>query len=155
MYQKSIRFTTNCLIGLSILATSHVASARETSMRSINHEGVNVRQGAGLQHDVLWRVIKHFPYKVTKSLGDWREVKDFEGDKGWVHSRYLSKTPTVIIKNKFANLRSAPDLNAKKIKTAQYGEVFVLSSVQPAWVEIKLPQNQKAWVYRQLIWGIE
>jgi uncharacterized protein YgiM (DUF1202 family) len=61
----------------------------------------------------------------------------------------------VIVKNKFVNLRSAPSLKAKKIGQVGYGEVFPVLDIQADWVQIELPNdNQKAWVFRQLVWGL-
>jgi SH3-like domain-containing protein len=60
------------------MSTSVIA---KDTMRSINYQGVNVREGAGLNHAVLWRVVKYFPYKIIKTRGVWKNVQDFEGDR--------------------------------------------------------------------------
>lgn len=106
-------------IGLMLFSASLSATSQET-IRSINYEGVNVREKAGTSHEVLWRVSKHFPFQVLNQQNGWTRVKDFEGDTGWVSSRYLSDTPTVIVKNTFANLREKPSTTAKKVGSAKY-----------------------------------
>ena len=72
-------------IGLMLFSASLSATSQET-IRSINYEGVNVREKAGTSHEVLWRVSKHFPFQVLNQQNGWTRVKDFEGDPGWVSS---------------------------------------------------------------------
>lgn len=140
------------LLSLSLSGVTLSTSAQE-DMRSINYEGVNVREKAGTSHQILWRVSKNFPFKVMGQQGGWSHVKDFEGDTGWVSSRYLSKTPTVIIKNTFANLRAQPNKTAPKLGSAKYGDVFLLKDVQKEWVKVTLPDGKPAWIFRELVWG--
>ena len=139
-------------IGLMLFSASLSATSQET-IRSINYEGVNVREKAGTSHEVLWRVSKHFPFQVLNQQNGWTRVKDFEVDTGWVSSRYLSDTPTVIVKNTFANLREKPSTTAKKVGSAKYGDIFVLKEVQKEWVQVTLDDGKTAWIFRDLVWG--
>ena len=139
-------------IGLMLFSASLSATSQET-IRSINYEGVNVREKAGTSHEVLWRVSKHFPFQVLNQQNGWTRVKDFEGDTGWVSSRYLSDTPTVIVKNTFANLREKPSTTAKKVGSAKYGDIFVLKEVQKEWVQVTLDDGKTAWIFRDLVRG--
>ena len=139
-------------IGLMLFSASLSATSQET-IRSINYEGVNVREKAGTAHEVLWRASKHFPFQVLSQQNGWTRVKDFEGDTGWVSSRYLSDTPTVIVKNTFANLREKPSTTAKKVGSAKYGDIFVLKEVQKEWVQVTLDDGKTAWIFRDLVWG--
>ena len=139
-------------IGLMLFSASLSATSQET-IRSINYEGVNVREKAGTSHEVLWRVSQHFPFQVLNQQNGWTRVKDFEGDTGWVSSRYLSDTPTVIVKNTFANLREKPSTTAKKVGSAKYGDIFVLKEVQKEWVQVTLDDGKTAWIFRDLVWG--
>ena len=139
-------------IGLMLFSASLSATSQET-IRSINYEGVNVREKAGTSHEVLWRVSKHFPFQVLSQQNGWTRVKDFEGDTGWVSSRYLSDTPTVIVKNTFANLREQPNTTAKKVGSAKDGDIFVLKQVQKEWVQVTLDDGKSAWIFRDLVWG--
>ena len=139
-------------VGLMLFAASLSAMSQENIL-SINYEGVNVREKAGTSHQVLWRVSKHFPFQVISQQSGWSRVKDFEGDTGWVSSRYLSDTPTVIVKNTIANLREQPNRTAKKLGSAKYGDVFLLKQVQKEWVQVTLDNGQSAWIHRPLVWG--
>ena len=60
-----------------------VPLAHAQSMVSVARERINMRAGAGTQHEVLWMLSRGYPLKVIGRAGAWLRVSDFEGDKGF------------------------------------------------------------------------
>ena len=65
-----------CLVTLS--------SALAQSMVSVKGSTVNMRSGPGTHTVVLWALDQGYPLQVIQRKDGWLQVKDFEGDTGWV-----------------------------------------------------------------------
>ena len=48
-------------------------------------EKANVREGPGLEHEVVWEVDKEYTLKVLEVDGNWYRVTDGDGLSGWIH----------------------------------------------------------------------
>ncbi len=127
-------------------------------MVSIKGENINMRSGPGTNYDVLYELGSGIPLDVIKRSGDWLNIRDFEGDTGWVHESTVCSTPQVIVKaNKNTqsqvNIRSGPGMNNKIVATAYYGVVFEKIGEEGQWVQVEHNPEVKGWVDRKLLWG--
>lgn len=138
------------LLLLSLLAVQ-AAQARE--MVSVNRAVINMREGAGTQHDALWALNKGYPLQVTGRKGAWLKVRDFENDTGWVYRPLVGKTPHHVVKARVAKLRSAPTTGSRIIGKAQQGDVLRTVERRDRWVKVQQPGGRKGWVARRLLWG--
>lgn len=148
-------FATRTLPTLALLGTLAFATpgAGAQSMVSIQGASVNMRSGPGLKAPVQWTLSKGYPLRVTARRGDWLQVTDFEGDRGWVSRRLTGSTPHHVVKVPQANLRSGPGTGYRKVGEAAYGEVFRTVEKQPKWVKLADDDGRKGWMARSLLWG--
>ncbi|MDD5759256.1 MAG: SH3 domain-containing protein [Desulfobulbaceae bacterium] len=132
-----------------LLATtvSHAA------MVSIRGQQVNMRSGPGTNYPVLWELGAGFPLRTIKQQGKWLQVKDFEGDTGWVFKRLTSKTPTVIVTRKIVNIRSGPSTKKSIVGKAEYGTVLKVVTQNKGWVKIQQQGRHVGWIRKNLVWG--
>lgn len=98
------------------------------------------------------------PLDVIKRSGDWLNIRDFEGETGWVHKNTVCSTPQVIVKaNKNSksqiNVRSGPGTDKKIIAMAYYGVVFKKIGEEGSWVQVEHDPEVKGWVDSSLLWG--
>ena len=150
----------NCfLIGsLFVQLTCHGIASAE--MVSIKGDDINMRSGPGTNHPVLYTLGSGMPLDVINRSEDWLQIKDFEGDTGWVHqSMVMSDNPTVIVKaNKDStaqiNVRSGPGTKNKIVGKAFYGVVFRKLGEKKQWVEGEDDGGVKGWIDRSLLWGM-
>ena len=66
---------------------------------TIGSSRVHLRQGPSQDHRILW-VYEHqqgLPVEVVAETEMWRQIRDPEGDLGWVHRSLLSDSRGVII----------------------------------------------------------
>ena len=68
------RFFLSLALGL---AAAFGVQARE--MVSVQRAEVNLRAGAGTQHEALWVLSRGYPLEVTGRKGQWLKVRDFDG----------------------------------------------------------------------------
>lgn len=127
-------------------------SAHAAEYASISKDGVNLRSGPNTNKEILWEVFKGFPVKILSRQGEWAQVADFEGDKGWIYSPLLSNSKTVIVKVDTANMRSGPGTNYEVVAKVKYGVVFVPSERRGEWVKVAHDDGTSGWLHTSLIW---
>lgn len=129
---------------LSCLAADYV---------SVTKDGINIRSGPDPKKELLWEVFKEFPLQVIKREKEWVQVKDFEGDQGWIFANLVSsKDKRVIVKANTANIRSEPKKDGKSLATVKYGVVFTPLEKKGEWLKVKHEDGTTGWIAKALIW---
>jgi len=119
----------------------------------VNKDGANIRSAPDTKKDLLWEVFKDFPLQVIKRQKDWVQVKDFEGDQGWIYANLLSsKEKRIIVKANTANMRSEPTKDAKVVATVKYGVVFTALEKKGEWLKVKHEDGTSGWISNTLVW---
>ncbi|MBW2171386.1 MAG: SH3 domain-containing protein [Deltaproteobacteria bacterium] len=113
----------------------------------------NVRSGPGKNYEVLWSVGKYFPVDIVKTSGDWRKIRDYEGDVGWIHHSLLKEIPAVIVKGSLVNIREGPGTDAKVLFQAESGVSFKVVEKKGKWLRVKHADGDTGWIHDSLIWG--
>jgi SH3-like domain-containing protein len=98
----------------------------------------NVRRGPSLSHRIDW-VFKRrdMPLEVTDEYGNWRRVRDRDGQGGWIHFSLLSGVRTVIVEEDMAALHIRPDPAAPVTARAEAGVIAELDECAPDWCRIE------------------
>ncbi|MEF7617570.1 SH3 domain-containing protein [Aquincola sp. MAHUQ-54] len=137
----------SCAVALLV---SPMAHARE--MVSVAKQ-VNMRSGAGTQHDALWLLEPGYPLQVVDRRGAWLRVRDFENDRGWVYRPLTNKVRHHVVKSKAANIRQRPSTRAPILGRAVYGEVLKTVERREGWVKVRQSGGTQGWVANRLLWG--
>ncbi len=119
---------------------------------SVTKDGANVRSAPDPKKDVLWEVFKDYPLQVVKRQKDWVQVKDFEGDEGWIYANLINKERHVIVKANNANLRFEPKKDGKLVAAVKYGVVFTPLEKKGEWLKVKHEAGTTGWILDSLIW---
>jgi len=141
------------VLALLMLIFVLVPTALAQQMVSVDRPEINMRSGAGTNHEALWRLNRGYPLKVTGRQGDWLKVSDFEGDVGWVHRPLTGNTPHFVVKSTTANIRSGPGTQHRVVGKAEYGEVLRTLERRAKWARIRTAAGLTGWVSRSLLWG--
>lgn len=133
-----------------ILLLSSAALAEQRV--SVSVPEANIRSGSGNNFEVLWKSEKNFPLSVIKKNGDWYQVKDFEGDQGWVHQSLVGNTPSVITIKDKSNLRSEPKPDAKVLFSVGPGIPFKVLKRSNKWILVEHADGDKGWIHESTVW---
>lgn len=138
---------------LSLFVLCLTAPCLAADYVSVNKDGANIRSAPDTKKDLLWEVFKDFPLQVVKRQKEWIQVKDFEGDQGWIYANLVSsKEKRVIVKANTANMRSEPNKEAKVVATVKYGVVFTPLEKKGEWLKVKHEDGTSGWISNTLVW---
>jgi SH3-like domain-containing protein len=139
-------------LALLLGAAAHLPAPAQ-SLVSVDRPQVNLRAGPGTQHPAEWTLAQGYPLQVLDRRNGWLQVRDFEGDTGWVLGRLTGTQPHVVVKVPSTNIRSAPGTSARRVGRAEYGEVLRTLERRPGWLQVRKPDGLTGWVARRLLWG--
>lgn len=128
-------------------------AAHAADMVSVDVPTLNMRDSAGTNRTILWKLSRGYPLHVLERKGSWLKVRDFENDQGWVYRAHTGKKPHHIVKAKIANIRSGPGATYKVVGKAARGDLFQTMEKRAGWVKVKDEMGVKGWIARSLLWG--
>lgn len=68
---------------------------------SLKSHEVNVRAGPGTNFPILWVFkMRGYPIKTLARYEHWLNIRDAEGEEGWVHQSFVSTLETALIRSK-------------------------------------------------------
>lgn len=138
------------LISVALFLFASTAIADEYV--SVAKDGINIRSGPDTTNEILWTVFKGFPLQVTSTQGNWSQIVDFEGDKGWIASSLLSKQKTLIVKVETANLRVGAGTDYEIVASVKQGVVFKSLTTEGDWVKVQHADGTTGWIASRLLW---
>lgn len=138
---------------LTLLVFVIFSSTASAKRLSVGADKANVRSGPGTGHQILWSVGKYYPVDTVKESGEWLQVRDFEGDMGWIHGSLLQETPAVIVKGDIVNVREGPGTDFKVLFQAEQGVSFKLLERKEKWLKVQHADGEVGWLHQSLAWG--
>ena len=147
------------------------APAQAAVFLSTKVDRANMRLGPGLDYPVRAQFrIRHWPLELLDRYGDWRRVRDWHGEEGWMHKRLLSPARYVLIRPQHAldaqsatelqrkqrtiRLYRAPHMRSRVVAFVQTGVSARLEDCDIIWCKIRLPAHA-GWVVRVALWGLD
>jgi len=123
---------------------------------SVKVEEANFRTDPDLESRVKWDLEKYYPLAVKQKQGDWYEVTDYLGNKGWVHQITVDQPcRTVIVNGNDVNIRQGPGLDQEVVSSAYKGEIFFIVADKDDWLEVEhTVDSRSGFIYKDLVWGI-
>lgn len=118
---------------------------------SVVKDGVNLRSAPDTSAEVRFELPEGYPLEVIERKGDWINVRDYEGDKGWISASLVASTPYVIVKAAKGNIRSGPGTEYEQIGKVVRDVILKKTEEQGDWVKVSHPQLT-GWIAKQLVW---
>ena len=167
LFSRHSRFFVAGLIVLVLSLTFTFPSYAETGKRgasglplprfvSIKGNPVNLRQGPGTQYPALLTFKRvGWPVEILDENSNWRKIKDYDGDTGWIQANLLrGKRSVVLHQNPTAHkLRKRPDEKAVILAYLQPGLVAELEDCNGEWCDIRV-SGYRGWTPRVSLWGV-
>ena len=140
---------------IAVGAVSGLALPRFVSLKS---NEVNVRRGAGKEHDVVWTYQRAgLPVEIIAEWDNWRRIRDADGADGWVFHSLLTGRRTALIapwaKEPTLPLRSAGSADADIVAKLQPKVLANVSSCTGDWCRI-YGDGFDGWIQQDQLFGV-
>ena len=114
---------------------------------------VNVRNGPGLNHLVIYKIlIKGYPLKIISNFENWSKIVDVNGIEGWISNSQLTAKKYIIITSNSEFLYKFPNIKSKKIAKVMKNLVLENKKCNASWCFVK-EKEIEGWVRKKGIWG--
>ena len=121
---------------------------------SLKADEVNVRVGPGRQYPLKWTfVVAGVPVEIIAEWDNWRKIRDWEGQEGWVHSAMLSSKRTVIVTGAKRTLYRRADATSPPVVRLRPGIIAAVEDCNDDWCRIEV-RNYRGWLKRGDFWGV-
>ncbi|MDO9148429.1 MAG: SH3 domain-containing protein [Hydrogenophaga sp.] len=139
---------------IAALCASPLVHAQPTQqMVSVSGATLNMRSGPGTNAPVLWELKMGYPLQIMQRQGNWLQVRDFEGDTGWVARSLTGTAPHHVVKAREANIRSGPGTQHAVVGKAEHGELLRTREKRADWVRVERTDGPGGWIAKSLLWG--
>lgn len=121
---------------------------------SIKSSEANIRFGPSYNYPIKWVFIrKNEPIEITAEFEQWRKIRDFSAEEGWIHESILNSQRFAIIKSKKPqNIYKTPAKDAPILLIAENQVRLKLLTCKSGWCKIKI-DGYKGWIEQASLWG--
>ena len=139
---------------LTVLLSLLFCSNSIAETMSVAFSGAEVRSApTAMSSKVVFKANKFYPLTVIKESGEYYQVSDYRGRKGYIHKSLLKAKPSIVVTGDRANVRSGPGTDHGVVFQVSKGDSALLLSSQEGWVEIKATSGQTGWIADFLVFG--
>jgi len=120
---------------------------------SLKNHKVNVRIGPSKEYPIKFIYNKKYlPLEVIDKSENWRKIKDFENNSGWIHISQLSRKKTAInIKNN-SILYKKPTFFSKPVAKLETGRLILIKKCKLKWCKVN-SGGYNGWIVKNDLWG--
>jgi SH3-like domain-containing protein len=149
------------LVILSMLTTMLPAAAAPESnglplprFVSLRSDEVNLRTGPGTQYPINWIYRRHMlPIEIIAEYRDWRKIRDWQGDEGWIHKNMLSGRRSIIIVGTPRSLLGEPTPSSPVTARAEAGVIgHLVACPEGPYCRVRIASHE-GWMDRAAFWG--
>jgi uncharacterized protein YgiM (DUF1202 family) len=143
------------IFSLLLVLSSSFMDSIWAMTKSIAKNNVNIRVGPSLDHTVSFQVPIGYPVEIEKQQDEWIQIKDWEGDVGWVSASLVSDVQTAVVQASNANIRTSPGLQHHVKTQVHKGEIYKVLAKQGDWVKIGyfFDDIEIGWIRHDLVFG--
>lgn len=121
---------------------------------TIKTDNANIRTGPGKRYPIKWEIIRAgVPVEVVSEFEQWRKIRDFQGEEGWIFYTMLSGMRAVVIQSKPQILRKSDSASSRPIAKLDVGVIASLKSCTTEWCKVE-KDDLDGWVPRSALWGV-
>lgn len=122
---------------------------------SIKSNEVNARSGPTTKSAIEWIFVKKGePVEITAEYEQWRQVRDINGEGGWIHSSVLSgRRSVIIIGDKEIELTKNVNPQSKVIAKLMPKVRCNLKKCKEQFCQITC-KDYTGWISKENLWGV-
>ncbi|MEQ9115920.1 MAG: SH3 domain-containing protein [Rickettsiales bacterium] len=146
MNKLALVFAVNLLVSFSASAAQYV---------SLKSNKAFLRAGPSKDYTIKWIYKqKGEPLQLIASNDEWRKVRDYKGDVGWMHQSVVSeKIRGAVVKasSPVVLYRSASEESKKMLRVEPSVRLYIKKCEQ-RWCKVKV-DNFVGWIQSRNLWG--
>ena len=143
---------------LTALAYAQPETVRIPRFSSLKSNNISMRVGPGYNYSILWEYHRtHLPLEIIAEFEDWRKIRDYTGDTGWIHKSMMSQKRYVLILQDNLMLRKGEDIDSKPVARFQKNALaqVIQCNALNCLLLAKTPASTiKGWAPRRALWGL-
>jgi len=140
------------LIIFAIFFLHHSSSAE---IRSLKNNKVNVRLGPYKTYPVKFIYKnKYLPVLIIDEHYNWRKIKDYDNDVGWVHISQLSRSRTTVTTINNEVIFSSPSIYSKPKAKLEIYQILLVKECNKLWCKVKNSKTN-GWIKKDHLWGVK
>jgi len=122
---------------------------------TVKADKANVRAGPGKNYPVRWVFVQPgIPVEILAKYENWRQIRDWEGQEGWIHAAMLSRKRNVIVTGGKRTLYRRADASSPPVVILKPGITAEIEDCNEEWCRVEV-RNNRGWLRRGEFWGIE
>ncbi|MDP2619346.1 MAG: SH3 domain-containing protein [Hyphomicrobiales bacterium] len=124
---------------------------------SLKADRVNVRRGPSKNYAIEWVYARQgLPVEIITESDNWRQVRDSDGDEGWVFHSLLSGRRTALVapwmKETTLPMHEAPKSTANVSAEVEPGVLGRIERCDGSWCLMAIGEVQ-GWMPQRTLWG--
>ena len=113
-----------------------------------------MRTGPGSRYPILWKLVyRHMPVEIIAEFKNWRKIREWEGDIGWVHKSMLKGQRWAIVQKGKQILRRRAQRKAPAIALVERKAIGKIEKCSSTWCQITF-SGLTGWMRHNQIWGV-
>ena len=115
----------------------------------------NIRSSPSMKDSyVVLEAPRNYPLSVQSQRGDFFEVRDFLGRRGWIQKSLIDeKDRGVVVEVSSMNVRQGPGTGYPVVFRAERGVAFKVLGAKDGWLHVEHVSGKSGWVFKSLTWG--
>ena len=124
-------------------------------LRSLKNNKVNVRLGPAKTYPIKFVYQKKYlPVLIMDEHYNWRKIKDYENDSGWVHISQLSKQRTTVTLKDNLVIFTKPTIYSKPKAKLEIYQTLIIDNCKKNWCYVK-NSKIKGWLKKNNLWEVK
>ena len=138
---------------LTLLFFSNSVAEQNLNFLSLKNNAVNLRQGPSFDYPIKLTYKKKFlPILILDKSENWRKIKDYENNSGWIHISQLSKKKSAINIENNALLYKKNTIYSKPIARLEAGRLVLIKNCKLKFCKIATA-GLTGWISKNYLWG--
>lgn len=130
-------------------ALKNVSGLKVPRFVSLRASRANLRAGPGTSYPASVTFIRAgIPLEVINEWNVWRQVRDAEGETGWLDRAMLGPERSFQVTGEVRTLRARPDVASPAVWRAEPGVVGRIVTCAEAWCRIEV-DGRAGWILRE------
>lgn len=125
---------------------------------SLKSDRVNVRKGPSRDHAVVWTYVHAgLPVEIIQEFENWRRIRDWEGQVGWVFHSLLSSRRTALVtpwdESLTTPLRASAASGAAEVAELKSNVLASVMKCDDGWCLLH-GTNFDGWIDQERLFGV-